>query len=159
MQGQTAPVLLSYDGDEFNAGRLAAEHFTTAPVFTGTPAGATFRLRVGDGLQTDAALATWRQGFVTAAALVRVPDKAIHLSVPANAAASWFDPQSVEPTPARSALELNGQDFAQKVLQWTAARTPTNSLAASLGLGQFGQFGDDIRIDTAPSLGQREEQF
>ena len=123
MQGQTAPVGLVYDGNEFGAVRLAVEHSTVTPVFTGTPAGAAFWLRVGDGFQTDDALAQWRKNFATAAAQVSVTGEAIHLSVPGTdgpvslaAAAPWSEPQSLEPTPTASVLELNGQDIAQKIL-------------------------------------------
>jgi len=125
LDGRTASVFLIYDGNAFGAVRLAVEHVGPGdqPRFTGINAGAAFWLRAGSGLKTDADFTQWRQHFAETG--VEVEAKPDHLKlkiagadgpVALAAGAPWSAPQSLEPTPARAVLELNGADIGAKIL-------------------------------------------
>ena len=128
LNGQPAPVFLIYDGNAFGAVRLAVEHVgaTDKIKFTGTAAGAAFWLRAGSGLKTEADFNQWRQRFVAAGVEVDAGAERLKLKttgtdgpVALTATAPWAEPESLEPSPTRAVLELNGTDLGAKILAAT----------------------------------------
>jgi hypothetical protein len=125
LDGREAPSILTYDGNKFGAVRLAVEHVAEGqrPVFSGVNPGAAFWLRVGSALKTDEEFSRWRRQFAAADAQVQATADAIRMNVtgadgPVSLAASapWSEPESLEPRPTRSVLELDGVDIGQKIL-------------------------------------------
>ena len=130
LNGQPAPVFLIYDGNAFGAVRLAVEHVgaTDKIKFTGTPAGAAFWLRTGNRLKTEADFAQWQQRFIAAGAEVNAGAERLKFTITGTdgpvaltASAPWAAPESLEPSPTRAVLELNGTDLGAKILATTGA--------------------------------------
>jgi hypothetical protein len=125
LDGGKAQMFLIYDGNPSGAVRLAVEHAGTGerPEFNGINAGAAFWIRVGSGLKTDEEFSRWRRQFVEAGAEVEAKPSGIKLKVAGadgpvslTANAPWSAPELIEPMPARSVLELNGEDIGRKIL-------------------------------------------
>jgi hypothetical protein len=125
VDGDAAQTFLIYDGNPFGALRLAVEHVAPGgkPKFNGVNAGAAFWIRAGNGLKTDAEFAQWRQQFAAAEVQIEAKPDGIKLKVAGvdgtvslAASAPWSAPESLEPVPTRSVLELNGEDIGRKIL-------------------------------------------
>jgi hypothetical protein len=131
LDGNSAPVFLTHDGNQFGAARLAVEHVGAGekPELKGISPGAAFWLRVGSGLKTDTDFFRWRQQFAEAAVQVtashdRIELKASGTDGPVSLAASapWSAPDLLDPKPTRAVLEVNGHDIGREILSSVAAR-------------------------------------
>jgi len=131
VDGHLAQTYLVYDGNSFGAVRLAVVHVKTGehPEIHGDNPGAAFWLRIGDNLKTESDFTAWRQKFAAASATVEA--KADHLSlrvdgmdgpVSVAAKAPWKSPETLEPMPTRSILELNGKDIGSKIISTGGSR-------------------------------------
>jgi hypothetical protein len=125
LDGREAPIILIYDGNKYGAARLAVEHVAAGdkPVFHGVNPGAAFWIRTGSGLKTDEDFFQWRRLFAAADAQVEATPGGIRMKMAGTdgpvslaAGAPWSEPESLEPKPTRSVLELNGDDIGQKIL-------------------------------------------
>lgn len=125
LDGNDAPVTLSYDGNAFGAIRLTIQHAPpdAKPRFGSQSPGAALWVRIGDDVKSAADFAVWRTKFAAAAAKVEGTGDGIKLQAdgvdgPLSAAAKapWSVPERVEPTPTRAVLELNGQNLGDKIL-------------------------------------------
>jgi hypothetical protein len=150
LDGQTAPVALAWDGNDYGAMRLTVAHHS----FWGIDArqgnaGAAFWLRVGSGLNGDQAFRRWQQDFAAAADSVQASAESVRVEVEGvegaamvAATAPFAGPSALEPPPSRAVLELDGEDIGKAILagiepinsyQEQIAAAPANALAPDKG--------------------------
>jgi hypothetical protein len=124
--GSAAATALVYDGNDFGAVRLMADHAKERAARTAgsVNAGAAFWLRLGSALGGQAEFESWMESFAEAKADVRAETDRVevkvrgeHGALTVSAAAPWSEPSVIEPTPSRAVLELNGADIGAAVLK------------------------------------------
>jgi hypothetical protein len=124
--GSAAATALVYDGNDFGAVRLMADHAKERAARTAgsVNAGAAFWLRLGSALGGQADFESWMESFAEAKADVRAETDRVevkvrgeHGALTVSAAAPWSEPSVIEPTPSRAVLELNGADIGAAVLK------------------------------------------
>ena len=121
LEGADAPTALVYDGNEHGAMRLTVAHHSfwgvDAPE---SSAAAALWVRVGSGLDSDDALATWRQAFANAEASAEADDGSIRISAHGGLTLATSAPYAgcseMTPTPSRAILEFNGEDLGKEIL-------------------------------------------
>jgi hypothetical protein len=113
-----APVSLVYDGNEFGAVRLTVRHAVRPN------AAAALWVRIGSGLDTDAAFDAWRRAFAGAKAEVAADAKALDFRVAAEdgpiriiAKSPFKSGATIDPAPARVILEVEGVDIGRQILE------------------------------------------
>lgn len=125
LDGHAAPIFLIRDNNAFGAMRVAVEHVAPGqpPVFTSNTAGATFWIRVGNGIKSEADFAAWREQFENSQIQFNATLDDLQLAASGNdgpislsARAPWTAPESITPVPTRSALALDGDDISQRIL-------------------------------------------
>jgi hypothetical protein len=112
-----APASLVYDGNEFGAVRLTVRHAVRPG------AGAALWVRIGSGLDDDAAFDAWRRAFADANAEMVADAKALDFRVAAEdgpirviANAPFKSGATLDPAPTRVILEVNGVDLGRQIL-------------------------------------------
>ena len=123
--GKPAPAAFVYDGNKYGVVRLTATHYESkdpAPSVVG--AGAALWVRVGGGLETDEAFHAWRRQFADARADAMLTSGKLRISAagadgPLTIDAAYPDGASTrtDPAPARTILELNGEDIGRRFLE------------------------------------------
>lgn len=115
-----ASIALVNDGNKFDAVRLTVTHAIRPN------AAAALWVRIGDGLDTDAAFDKWRRAFAAAKAVVAADEKQISLCVagidsPVRVAAqspfTFKAGAQLDPTPKRVVLEVDGVDLGRRVFE------------------------------------------
>ncbi len=122
--GTLSPSALVDDANSHGAIRLTIDHHRE---LTTAQAGAAFWVRVGSGLDDDAAFEAWRTAFQAASPeTIETSENGIRLAVPGVDGpvilfvdAPFDDVSDVQwtPEPTDSPLELNGQDLGRKLLE------------------------------------------
>lgn len=123
--GKPATAALVDDANAFGVVRLTVVHHEgKEPAATVVGAGAAFWVRVGSGLATDEAFDAWRRQFAAAKVDVTQDAKTLALKVagvsgPVAATMNYPDGSraTTEPAPARTVLELDGEDVGARMLQ------------------------------------------
>lgn len=130
VQGANAPTNLVYDGNGYGCARLTVTHYAgeKVPLPAQTPAVALW-VRIGSGLQDDAAFDTWRKQFASAAAEVQADaEKAsfrvqgVDGPVAVASEAPWTRATACDPPPTKSILALDGKDIGGEIMN--AVRPP-----------------------------------
>ncbi|MFM8494141.1 MAG: hypothetical protein ACKOEM_01260 [Planctomycetia bacterium] len=134
--GTPAEAALVDDGNRVGALRVTVEHRRDQSL---AGAGAAFWVRVGGGLESDAAFTAWRAAFEQATpTTLEISPERIHLVVPGLAGAvliaakapfSRTSTVSFDPAPSRAVLELDGHDIGRELLDRVE---PCASFAAAL---------------------------
>ena len=113
-----AAVSLVYDGNKFDAVRLTVQHAVRPN------AAAALWVRIGSGLDTDAAFDKWRRAFAAAKAEVSANEERISLrisgadgSVSVAAEAPFKSGAQLDPAPKRVVLEVDGIDLGHRILE------------------------------------------
>lgn len=123
-QGTSASVALVYDGNPYGAVRLTVQHQDRLDEGGEALAGAAFWIRVGSGLETEAAFERRRTAFVTSVPQVQVSSESIRLEVAGSeeplaveAQAPFEAPTTLSPTPTQLVLEVNGKEIGRPLLE------------------------------------------
>jgi hypothetical protein len=118
-----APVALVDDGNDLGAVRLTVQHAVRPG------AAAALWVRIGSGLETDAAFDAWRRAFADARAEVVADAKTLQLRVTGEdgpvgivAAAPFTRSATIEPAPRRVVLEIDGVDVGRRILEGPGVR-------------------------------------
>jgi hypothetical protein len=125
VEGKPAAVALVDDGNAYGVVRLTVTHYESkqAVVPTVEGAGAAFWVRVGSGLATDEAFHAWRRQFSGAktgadAASGKLSITAAGGDGPISIQAAYpaGGAPATEPAPARTILDMNGEDIGRRIL-------------------------------------------
>jgi len=118
-----APAALIDDGNDLGAVRLTVRHAVRPG------AAAALWVRIGSGLDTDAAFEAWRRAFADAGAEVAADAQGIRLRVagvdgPVSiaAAAPFTKAATFDPAPRRVVLEVDGVDVGRGILEGIGVR-------------------------------------
>ncbi|MEI7732772.1 MAG: hypothetical protein WCO56_24585 [Verrucomicrobiota bacterium] len=125
LDGQVSRVSFAYDTNTYGAVRLTVAHHAPARKDNAKlSAAAAFWVRIGSGLQTDAAFKQWQQAFAVAKADVNITAEAVRIQVAglggpvAVAVPTPYDkPSLLEPKPTKAVLEVDGDDLGRRLLQ------------------------------------------
>jgi len=122
--GQPAAAALIDDANPHGVLRLSIEHRREAVT---AEAGAALWVRIGSGLATPEAFASWRERFERATALaVEVSDRLVRIEVPgeegavsvsARAPFGQGGPVQLLPQPTQGILELDGAEIGRPILE------------------------------------------
>jgi hypothetical protein len=123
--GGAAAVALCDDGNPHGVVRLTVTHLAGAPAPSNQPpAGAAFWVRIGSGLDSDAAFAGWRRDFAAApATAVVVPERIRLLAAGVDGAlfigaeAPFAAPATLTPPPPRHLLAVDGLDLGRRLIE------------------------------------------
>jgi hypothetical protein len=119
--GETAPVALVWDDNEWGAIRVTVDHRQAAQSGKVAPLAA-FQVRVGSELD-EAGFTAFRREFAAARCEAELEPDRISLRAPAGATglgiaatAPWAQPSQLLPAPPRAVLEIDGVDVGRKLL-------------------------------------------
>ena len=138
---RAAGISLLDDGNSYDCIRLTIHHGleeTSYPKTNSFPlAAAGLWVRVGSGLNDDAAFDAWRRQFDTSLparveftpsqALMEVPGTDGPVALRAMISSGQLAAQQIVPEPSRAVLEVNGQDIGRPLLENTSPNTATVS--------------------------------
>jgi hypothetical protein len=127
-----ATIALVNDGNDHGAVRLTVTHpgIVTPGDIRGTggrersrPAAA-FWIRIGSGLDTEAAFAVWQRDFGLAATIVDASKEHIRIEVGGQdgqvivgISKPYHKPDAIVPAPTRALLELDGEDMGSEIMK------------------------------------------
>ncbi|MBP7141867.1 MAG: hypothetical protein KBA71_08155 [Opitutaceae bacterium] len=120
--GETAPVALVWDGNEWDAMRLTVDHKLDGSSRRTALAAVALQVRVGSELD-DASFARFRGEFQSAKSQVIASSNAIVVRagsgdgiLAVGAEAPWARPSLLEPSPPGAVLEIDGKDLGKAIL-------------------------------------------
>ena len=125
VEGKPASVALVDDGNAYGVVRLTVTHYESrqAVVPSVEGAGAAFWVRVGSGLATDEAFHAWRRQFSgekagaeTASGKLSVTAAGADGPISIQAAYPAGGIPVADPPPARTILDMNGEDIGRRIL-------------------------------------------
>ena len=123
--GAPANIVLNYDGNNYGACCLTVEHGKpTVDINNDQPiASAAFWVRVASGLTDEASFNTWLAKFTKARATtdgqanrIKIQVEGLTGPVALDTSTTGTPPATLNPPPAPVVLEVNGTDFAPKIL-------------------------------------------
>ena len=151
LDGTASPAAVVFDGNPHGACRLTVAHHSFWGIDTeASIPGASFWVRVGSSLDSNAAFERWLRQFADASAKVDSNGASVrvHVTTPTGplaveAEAPFYGSTGIEPAPQRIVLGLDGEDLGKRILSQLPA--VSERVAAREAIGPLVVAGTDAR--------------